>query len=558
MTSVLVRVEGSSTPEQPEDGSVPAARRNRRFPFARLTLAVLLLGLLVVGLLAWASWKSYDDNENRLLGLKAKEAASVLSASVPRIQTPLAAAAELANASGGNPQEFEQLMAPYVASGGPFVSASLWRLDAPSAGPITTVGLRSDLASEPAAAADLFSRAQHSPLLSLTGILRAPALRLGYEYDFVGPKRFAAYAEAALPTDRQANIAQNAAFSDIHYALYLGRSQQTAGLVATDLKVLPVTGRQQTIVIPFGDSAFTLAITPRGPLTGVLSERLPWIIAILGTLLAATAALVTEWLVRRRREAEGLAAALDRAAAASEALHAQQRSIAQTLQQALLPQALPRVPGLDGACRYVPGTKGMEIGGDWYDLVPLVGGKAFFVVGDVSGRGVEAAAVMARLRYATVAYALQGDPPDAVLTKLSRLVTLEDSEHFATVLCGLVDPAGHEMVLANAGHLPCLVLGRGTAQIVSAKIGLPVGVSERAAYAPMTVSVPSKATVLAFTDGMVERRGEPLDASLGRLSDVAKIHQSLSLDELVATLVEEFTGEGIEDDAAILGVRWHN
>lgn len=556
----------TDTVEGDQRTGLGASRRTRRgpaagrgpFSFQRLTIVVLVIALVVVGFLTWASQKSYNDNENRLLGLKAKEVGAVLTAVVPSIQTPLATATQLADASAGSVAQFDQFMGPLVGPKKTFVSASLWRLNDIAAGPIAVIGARPDLADQPALASRFLSGSPAQEL-SLTGILRQPVLsRLGYAYRLSDSGGFAAYAEGSLPTNRRAKIAQNSAFSDLHYALYAGKSEQPANLIASDLQHLPVSGRHQSVAVPFGNGYFTLDVAPRGSLSGALSERLPWIIGIFGTLLAVMAALITEWLVRRRHQAEALANALDQVAHEREELYNEQRSIAQKLQQALLPEVLPDVDGIVSSCRYVPGTKGMEVGGDWYDLVPLGGQRAFFVVGDVSGRGLQAAAVMARLRYAVLAYAQQGDRPDVVLAKLSHLLSLEDSEHFATVLCGVLDVDRHEVVIANAGHLPCLVVGGRTAHFVDASVGMPIGLSNQNVYTPVTAVVPANATLLAFTDGLVERRGEAVDASLERLSDAASVDGNQSLDRLLASLVDEFTRDGIDDDAAILGVRWQN
>lgn len=522
----------------------------------RLTIAVLVVALLVVGVLTWTSWLVYRHNENRLLDLKAKEAGSVLSAALPGVQTPLASAAELADATNGNPQQFEQLMAPFVGPGGPFVSASLWPLATPGSGPVATVGSEPALAAQPTQAAAFLSRTARSPRLSVTGILGSQNPRLGYEFNSSLPnRRFVAYAETALPPHRQSALAKNSAFSDLSFALYLGRSARPANLLEASVDRVPSHGA--VAVVPFGDSAFTLVVQPRGSLSGTLSERLPWIIAVFGALLALAAAVTTERLVRRRRQAESLAGALDQVAEENRRLYTEQRTIAQTLQHALLPELLPDMEGIDSSSRYVPGVKGIDVGGDWYDLIAIDDRTALFVVGDVSGRGLDAAVVMASLRYAIRAYAAQGDAPALILTKLSDLVSVERAGHFATVLCAQCDIDRHEITVANAGHLPPLLICGDTAEFLTISTGLPVGVSSRPAYGEVIVPVPSGATLLAFTDGLVERRGENLDAGLQRLRDLA-VGDEGSLEEFLTTLVGGLTNGGSDDDTALLGVRWHH
>ncbi|HUE58867.1 MAG TPA: PP2C family protein-serine/threonine phosphatase [Acidimicrobiales bacterium] len=521
-----------------------------------VALEILLVGLVVVGLLTWASWRSSQDNETRLLSAQAKEAGQVINASVPSVQTPLAAAAELADATDGNVQDFRQFMQSFVGTSGPFMSASLWRLDAPAAGPLTVVGVAPVLPSKAGELGAFFDLAAQSSSLGVTGVLTGPTPRLGYEYHFASRGPFAAYAEVGLPADRRAAVARNAAFSELHYAIYLGKSTKTSNLLATDTNQFLVTTRHSTVVVPFGNSALTLVVAPRGNLGGALAADLPWIIAGAGVVFSAGAAVVAETLQRRRRRAETLAVALDGAAAEARALYAEQRSIAQTLEQALLPESLPQPEGLETASVYEPGTVGVEIGGDWYDLVPLEDGGVFFAVGDVSGRGVRAAAVMARLRFAMLAYARQGDSPAEILAKLSNLLHIEESGHFATAVCGVIQVGRHQLVIANAGHLPPLLVDGASWTFLSDEVGPPIGVTEQPQYTTVTVTVPSKATLVGFTDGLVERKGEAIDIGMKRLGDAVVELRDLAIQPLLTSVVEELTREGTDDDSAILGVRW--
>ena len=533
-------------------------RVNRTWTWpSRLALVVLGLLLVAVGILAWTAWRVYDHNEDRLLDLKAKEAASVVTAALPSIQTPLASAAALANATNADPHQFDTLMAPYVGPGKSFASASLWSLRDPSAGPVVTIGPPPVLASDPSRGTAFFQRASTNTVLSVLGLLNGPSPRLGYEFNVsAGAQGYAAYAERALPENRKLAIASNSAFSDLNFALYLGRSTRTGQLLGATV-ALPITGRQATTVIPFGDSAFTLTVTPKGSLSGTLSRRLPWIIAVVGTILALIAAVVAEGLVRRRQRAERLAASLDQVAAENRRLYTEQRSIAQTLQHALLPDHLPRFDGADAWARYLPGVQGMDVGGDWYDLIRLDGDHAMFVVGDVSGRGLRAATVMASLRYALRGYAAQGDPPEAILSKLSALVSVEEDGHFATVLCAQIDLPAHRIRLANAGHPPPLLTNANTRLLVAAPIGVPVGVTSQPRYTPVEVTAPPGAVFLGFTDGLIERRGEPIDVGLKRLCRTAPPAGN-SLEAFVTGILDGLAQDGPDDDIAILGVQWRN
>ena len=198
-----------------------------------------------------------------------------------------------------------------------------------------------------------------------------------------------------------------------------------------------------------------------GHLGGALGADLPWIVLLVGLLLTLMAAFVAVQLARRRKEAErnsetisGLYGDLDR-------LYAEQRSIAVTLQRALLPRRIPDISNLEIASRYVAGADGVDVGGDWYSLVQVDDERFAFVVGDVSGRGVNAATIMAQLRYTVRAYLLEGHRPGAVLEMCSRQLDIADDGHFATILVGIGDLSSREITLANAGHMnPLLLSGR--------------------------------------------------------------------------------------------------
>ena len=133
-------------------------------------------------------------------------------------------------------------------------------------------------------------------------------------------------------------------------------------------------------------------------------------------------------------------------------LYGEQRTIAETLQQALLPRTNPSIPNLEIATRYVAGTVGVDIGGDWYSTLPIDDAHFAFVIGDVSGRGIDAASIMARLRFTIRAYLLEGHAPDTVLEMCSHQLDIEYDGHFATVLVGVGDLETRRVVLANAGH----------------------------------------------------------------------------------------------------------
>ena len=222
-------------------------------------------------------------------------------------------------------------------------------------------------------------------------------------------------------------------------------------------------------------------------------------------------------LIQRRLHAEQLARSLEEVAEENRRLYSEQRTIAQTLQHALLPERAAEDPRGGDQRPLRGGVEGVDIGGDWYDLIALDDHRLLLVVGDVSGRGVRAAATMASLRYAIHAYAAQNDPPATILTKLSKLVNVGATGQLATILCALVDVEAHELTVTSAGHLPPLLISDGRGTFIQSAVGVPIGVNTGATYTSTAVSTPPAATLLAFTDGLVERRGESIDTGLARL-----------------------------------------
>jgi serine phosphatase RsbU (regulator of sigma subunit) len=200
---------------------------------------------------------------------------------------------------------------------------------------------------------------------------------------------------------------------------------------------------------------------------------------------------------------------------------------------------------------------GTDVGGDWYDVVPLDSNRFLFVVGDVSGHGVEAATIMARLHFAIRAFVSQGDSPATILGKLGSLISSERDGSFATVLCGVVDVAEHSITLVNAGHPPMLLLNGTEKNYVETTVFPPVGIVESAEYRSTTLCVPARSTILTFTDGLVERRGELLDVGYERLRNLV-VDARLPLDELLDKLVGDMRDERYTDDVAILAVRWND
>jgi serine phosphatase RsbU (regulator of sigma subunit) len=518
-----------------------------------LAVATLLLGTALTVVLTVLSSTVYTRDERHLLRLRVRDASALVTSALPGLQTPLASAAELADATGGSPMKFRSFAKAYVGAHGEFASLSIWDVQDPGRGPLAYVGLPPQLASHAADIGPFFANVERSSKLRVIGLLNTSQARLGYGYSTPGAGRYAAYAEGLLSSTRYAPVQKSSPFAGMRYALYLGRVVP-GDLLATDVHSLPIQGALTTRV-PFGSSSFIVNMASAGPLEGTLPRDLPWIILIAGIVLSLAAATGVLRLTQRRLAAEGLAVELEEVADENRRLYAEQRGIAQTLQHALLPDVLPQLPGLQAAGEYRAGERNAEIGGDWYDVMALDDRSLLLVVGDVSGRGLRAGTTMASLRFAIRAYAAEESSPSRILNKLSALLSLSRERQLATVLCARIDAATRQVTVASAGHLPALLVNTEGSGFLELPVGVPIGVEPTTTYTEITVPAGDEATLLAFTDGLVERRGEPLDAGLERLRNAAS-RSRLALPDLLSNLVAELTAGEAKDDIAIVGLRW--
>lgn len=225
-------------------------------------------------------------------------------------------------------------------------------------------------------------------------------------------------------------------------------------------------------------------------------------------------------------DAELLQLAADRAALAVHSLMTQEdRQAAVALQSSLLPSALPELPGLRMAARYVAGSG--SVGGDWYDVFALPDGKVAIVVGDVAGSGLSAAVIMGRMRSALRAYVLETQDPATALRKLDRKMQYFEPDAMGTVFYGLYEPRTGELTASSAGHLPPLLVipggrpggpERAEAFPVFIPPDLPIGAADDAPRRSSVFGVPAGGLLCCYTDGLVERRDEVLDQGIGRLA----------------------------------------
>ena len=252
-------------------------------------------------------------------------------------------------------------------------------------------------------------------------------------------------------------------------------------------------------------------------------------------------------------DASLLGIAADRAALAVQSLRSIDDLIAaEALQRSLLPSALPTVPGVEIAARYVPGSG--VVGGDWYDVFVLPGGELGVVIGDVAGSGLQAAIVMGRMRSALRAYALETTDPAEVLGRLDRKMQHFEPGALATVLYAVLDPALDRVYLCSAGHLaPVMAVPGEAGEMADIAPGLMIGVDARVRRRVSTVKLAPGAVMCLYTDGLVERREYPLDEGLARLCGAVVARPP---EEVCASVMGALVGSApARDDIALLALR---
>ena len=249
--------------------------------------------------------------------------------------------------------------------------------------------------------------------------------------------------------------------------------------------------------------------------------------------------------------ADRLAVAIDRARLNEQAHH-----IAATLQRSLLPSRTPEVPGLELATRYQPGADGTQVGGDLYDIVPYSDGRVGLAIGDVVGRGIEAASLMGQIRNSLRAYAMEDDRPEQVVERLNLLMHHWQQDRIATLSYLVLDPCDGHITFATAGHLPPLVLGPdGSGTYLEGGEFVPLGVLPFGGYTAGEAVIKPGSTVLLYTDGLVEERGMSIDDGLDRLRDAIQ-RAPADPDAMCDYLLAEVPPNGAAgDDVAVLATR---
>ncbi|MET8028295.1 ATP-binding SpoIIE family protein phosphatase [Streptomyces avermitilis] len=237
-------------------------------------------------------------------------------------------------------------------------------------------------------------------------------------------------------------------------------------------------------------------------------------------------------------------------------MYTYQESVAETLQDSMLPQIAPRMAGCDIATRYLPGTLLGRVGGDWFDSVKLPGSRTALVVGDVMGHGLNSAAMMGQLRTAVQTMAALDLPPAQLLRNLDDLAQRLGDSYLATCLYAVYDPITSELEIANAGHIPPVLVRAedGRSDLLDLPTGAPIGVGG-VPFESVRVPVAPGDRLVMCTDGLVEVRGEDIGVGLATLCESAA-HPAASMDDACDTIIRALNVRGgRKDDVALLMVR---
>jgi len=521
---------------------------SRRQPLRVATLIALLIALAITGAVTWAVHSGVRDQEQRLLKERTAELGLVFNSAVAAITPSLTEQGTVLRVTNGSVPAFQQAAdaAVKITPGHPTFA---WlRPDRNSAGFIVVAAAGNGLHAGDRITDERVQTLQaalSNPNLVPTRVIGASRL-LGFA---LGPPAAPAgtvlYREAPLGPVAPPRQAGTAPFSELDVVLYATPDVNPAQVLVSTTKQFPLRGQMRSLPIPVGTTKWLMSVRARTPLVGGLTGDAEWFALGVGVLGALLVAAVVEVSARRRN--------------AAIALYEAEHQVAETLQRSLLPQ-LPAIAGLDLAARYLASGVGQQVGGDWFDVFPIAGGRVGLVVGDVIGHDLNAASEMSQIRSALRAYAVDGDAPSGVITRLDRLVDALRLTQLVTVFYGVLDAADgngrHVLRYTNAGHLPPILRhADGRVDAVSgggsAVLGAPISIE----HTEGELTIDPGDLLVMFTDGLVEVPGGSLDDGLAHLADLIGQQPAADADAMCEHVLAGVDGQTLRDDIALLAVR---
>jgi serine phosphatase RsbU (regulator of sigma subunit) len=515
----------------------------------RASAIVLLIALGATAATTWGTYTVVRDQEDRLLNGRVSELNLLLTNSISAYPSTLSGQGGILKATKGSIAAFEQA-AQTAATDDPAMPTYAWLGQSgdtsqfvvlAAVGAILHTGdvVSGELARAGAAALrrpDLVATTPFDPDRKLAFVMGPPAT----------PAGTVIIRETVIGPVQAPRAAGSAPFNELDVAIYAGPTQAKETALAATTDKLPLHGDVRTTSLNSGSVHWLVAVKARHPLVGGVAANAWWVTLLVGLVGAMLLALVVE-TARRRRDA-------------ALALYASEHQVAETLQRSLLPQ-LPAIDGLDVAARYIAGSKGQEVGGDWFDVFPTAGEQVAITVGDVIGHDLAAASAMAQIRSAVRAYGVGGDQPRSVINRLDELVKALGLTQLATVVYGVLSPADADgsrvLDYTNAGH-PAPLIRRADGRVEqldsadSILIGAPVAVEHTQAQVRLEVG----ATLLLFTDGLIEEPGGSLDKATADVVSAFEQHGAAAdLTAVCQRVIETTTGRELRDDIALLVIR---
>ena len=519
-----------------------------RLPLRVVTLIALVLALAITGAVSWAVHLAVRDQEQRLLKERTAELGLVFNSAIAAISPTLSEQGTVLRVTRGSVVAYQQ-SADAAAKTTPGQPTFAWLRPEPSGTGFVVVAAAGSALHPGDVITDervqTLRAALSSPKLVPTRVIGSARL-LGFALGPpAAPVGTVLYRQAALGPVAPPRQAGTAPFSELDVTLYATPDIAPAQVLVSTTKQFPLRGQTRELLIPVGTSNWLLSVRARTPLVGGLTNHAQWLALAVGILGSLLIAAVVEVSARRRN--------------AALALYEAEHQVAETLQRSLLPQ-LPSVAGLDLAARYLASGAGQQVGGDWFDVFPIAGDRVGLVVGDVIGHDLTAASEMSQIRSALRAYAVDGDAPARVITRLDRLVDALRLTQLVTVFYGVLDAAdsqGHRVLrYTNAGHLPP-VLRRADGRVDtvtgggSAVLGAPIPIE----HTQGELAVEPGDMLVMFTDGLVEVPGGSLDDGLAQLADTVGQQVGRDADAMCEHVLAGVSGKTLRDDIALLAVR---
>jgi serine phosphatase RsbU (regulator of sigma subunit) len=497
----------------------------------------------------------FDQAEDRLLQQRTNEAGQVLQVGVTGVKAPLDAAAKTAEETDGDPVAFANVMGPVVGTGTgkSYTAAALFRVGDTT--PIASIGDPIVLPSTGDDGVQAMLDAANTQPFQVLDLLAVGPRKLGYAAPGAPTgARYVAYAERTLSPDPYVRTRTDQPFAQLNYAIYLGAEPSTDHLLSASVRDLPLEGRIAEKANPFGNNQILLVMTPIGDLGGELFANLWWIVAIGGTLVAAGFAILTRRLLERRDTALELAADNER-------LYDEQRHIAETLQLGLLPQHFDTPDGVVVAARYWPAGSANLIGGDFYDMFAVADDRWGIAIGDVCGKGIEAAALTGLARHTLRAAARNSASPRDVLLAVHQALHEHQPVTFCTAcfafMSRLDDSGSYRIELCLGGHpQPLLRRPDGSVEPVGT-MGMLLGMLEPN-LSNSVIEVAPGDTLVLYTDGLTDAPANKA-VSVEELTALLEAEGDQPIEQLADSIRALKRGrrpQGSDDDTAILILRF--